>query len=521
MIKSIVKVHDRTQLQVMFDYLLATDSILAKAKYQRYKVDLFLFYPPQMHVTRQNYSKSLFYSDLRTLTRLQEPRWRFKQFLPMSVESPLYKIAALLQQPTRTPQDVRKLIDHIRSYCCLYAGYLSRKKRQRQKWLRYQEGAPEGLGEDGTCQLLGKGFSLLRALINMEQTALHVELLEAEVEAEFVVAVEYCFFLFQKMVASFYLETKFASPLQPPPPSTKKIRAYVRLCYWIALRRKFPLLTAGSTEEELELFANRQRSLKQRMEQPLYVKLETPRFFLFRKQLGSMVAAGAAATWTLVINLLIFTQLRFTFQTLSFHNADGVIGLSTLLILISFIFAYIMQDRIKEIGRSRFTQGVSGELPDHQERMWSGAGKDRVYVGFFTETCNFIRYDNSRIREIQKKRAVGSGGMGLHQESVLHYEREIALSCALPSQISVPVMGLRDNIRLNMKQFLPKLDEPHYHTPYVGAQGEVAVLRVPKNYQLDLVWVVSEVGVTPSGELQPQRKRLILNKEGLLRVEDV
>jgi hypothetical protein len=521
LIKSIVKVHDRTQLQVMFDYLLPTDASLASKKYHRYKIDLFLFYPPQMHVTKQNYSKSLFYSDLRTLTRLQEPRWGCSQFLSTNPQSPLYKIERILEQDTRTPQEVRKIIEHIRSYCCLYAGYLSRKKRKRQKWLRYQEGPQESEGEGDTCQTLKKGLIVLRALIEMEQAALRTELIEAEIEAEFSVAVEYCFFLFQKMVASFFLELESAPWDQGVASPFKKTRAYVRLCYWIALRRKYPLLTQDSPQEELELFANRHRSLKQRMEQPLYVKLETPRFFLFRKQLGSMVAAGAAATWTLVINLLIFTQLRFTFQTLSFRNPDGVIGLSTLLILLSFILAYIMQDRIKELGRSRFTQGVSGELPDHQERMWSGAGKSRVYVGIFTETCNFIRYDNPHIRDIQKKRATGAGGMGLHQESVLHYEREVALSCALSEQISAPVTGLRDNIRLNMKQFLPKLDEPYYHTPYVGAQGQVSMLQMPKNYQLDLVWVVSEVGVPSSGDMQPQSKRLILNKEGLLRVEDV
>ncbi len=529
MIKSIVKVHDRTQLQVLFDYQLSTDAFATKKKTQRYKIDLFLFYPPQMHVTRQNYPKSLFYSDLRTLTRLQEPRWGYRQFLATAPNSPLAKILTLLQQRARTSEETKQLLEHIRAYCCLYSSYLSRKKRKRHKWLQAahdRENPEEWQREGGTfshiCQLLDKGLLLLRALVEVEQAALRKENLETEIEIEFSVAVEYCFFLFQKMVASFFLEVQSVSQALGTPSPTKKMRAYVRLCYWIALRRKYSVPTPHSTREELEAFANRHRALKQRMEQPLYIKMETPRFFLFRKQLGSMVAAGAAATWTLVINILIFTQLHFVgFQNVSLHNSDGVIGLSTLFILFAFIFAYIMQDRIKEIGRNRFTQGVSGELPDHEERMWSGAGKNRVSVGSFTETCNFIRYDDSRIREIQKVRALGTAGIGLHQESVLHYEREVTLSTSLPDRVSAPVTGLRDNIRLNMKQFLPKLDEPYYQTPYIGAQGQVALLQVPKNYQLDLVWIVSEEGVVSDENRRPQRKRLILNKEGLLRAEDI
>ena len=364
MIKSIVKVHDRTQLQVIFDYVLSTDSSLATSKSQRFKIDLFLFYPPQMHVTKQNYSKSLFYSDLRTLTRLQEPRWRYKQFLPTSTQSPLHKIALLLEKKNRTASETKILIEHIRIYCCLYAGYISRKKRERHKWLqqaRYRETFHEWQGDSGTFshvqKLLKKGLTLLRMLMESEKIALQKTSLEPEVLVEFQLGIEYCTFLFQKMVASFFLEVESISRALGTSLPIQKVRAYVRLCYWIALRREYPLLTPDSSQEELEGVANRHRTLKQRMEQPLYIKMETPRFFLFRKQLGSMVAAGAAAIWTLIINILIFTQLKFAgFQTVSLHNSDGVIGVSTLFILIAFVFAYIMQDRIKEIGRSRFTQ---------------------------------------------------------------------------------------------------------------------------------------------------------------------
>ena len=513
----------------MFGYLLATDIAQLNKKYQRYKVDLFLFYPPQMHVTKQNYPKSLFYSDLRTLTRLEEPRWGYKQFLPTSPQSPLYKVMTLLQKETRVPQDVRKIVEHIRSYACLYASYLSRKKRKRHKWLQHaklSESPKEWANSSSTTfrisQLMEEGRLLLRALIETEHVVLSMEFMEAEIEAEFSAAVEYCFFLFQKMVGSFFLHMESVSQKLGVTSYEKQMKAYVRYCYLVILRRKYVMLTEKSSREELENFANRQRALKQRMEQPLYVKLETPRFFIFRKQLGSMVAAGVAATWTLIINILIFTQLHFSgFQTVTLRDSDGVIALSTLFILLAFVLAYIMQERIKEIGISRFNQGVLGELPDHEERMWAGAGKEKIYVGLSSETCNFIRYDDARIREIQKKRMTTAGGFGLHQESILHYERTMELPSNLPNQVSVPVIGLRDNIRINMKQFLPKLDEPYYMTPFAKPRGEVSLLQMPKNYQLDLVLVMSEAGAESSTDFQPEIKRLILNKEGLLRVEDV
>jgi len=532
-IKSLVAIHDRTQLQLIFDYLLLQEPTVKNPRSQHYKIDLFLFYPPQMHVLKQNYPKSLFYSDLRTLIRLREPGWNFQQFIDKKGTNPLERVQKILDKDVISSAERAELIETLRIFGCLYSTYISRKKRKRRKLLHKENFPLDTSAEERDVayskiiSLLGKGWFLLHSLMELEEVCKKRKNAESSLELEFALCIEYGFFLFQKMVTEFSLLLEPISVLfyqESCILAYKKTRAYTRLCYRMARSRNYPLLKGKSTREELEAFDNRVRFLKQRMEQPMYLYLETPRLFLFRKQLGLMLAAGAAATWTFMANILIFTKLKFSgFQTISLLNSDGVIGLSTLFILLSFVLAYVLQEQIKEIGRSRFMHGVWGSLPDHQERLFSlgdqgelSEKKAASHVGTCEETCHFISPQDPLIEKIQALRGKMEGA-NLQQETIIHYKREVSLHTGILRRLSAPVTGIRDNIRLNIRRFLPKLDEPYYKTSYVGANGKVEALRVPKNYHLDVVLLFSEQKQERKGSYM---KRLILNKDGLLRVED-
>src|SRR5690606_18420265 len=87
-IKSEVSIHDRTQVEVVFDYKLqaAASRFWQLQSRQKFEVEAFLFFPQPMGISPQNYSRSQFYDDLRPLLRLKEPRYSYLELLGVSEE---------------------------------------------------------------------------------------------------------------------------------------------------------------------------------------------------------------------------------------------------------------------------------------------------------------------------------------------------------------------------------------------------------------------------------------------------
>jgi hypothetical protein len=107
-------------------------------------------------------------------------------------------------------------------------------------------------------------------------------------------------------------------------------------------------------------------------------------------------------------------------------------------------------------------------------------------------------------------------GAELGAEGVLLYRRRVALSTekgvALPQG-----MGLRQIIRLNLRHFLVRLDEPRHEECHYSPRDErFRRFGLPKVYHINLIARVVS-GRNPVA----QRWRVVLNKEGIVRMETV
>jgi len=80
-----VHVHDRTQVETVFDYYLRRGQSAAEklqdATNLRYRVDAYLFYPRQFALNEHTYPKERFFADIRPLLRFREPKFSYKCML--------------------------------------------------------------------------------------------------------------------------------------------------------------------------------------------------------------------------------------------------------------------------------------------------------------------------------------------------------------------------------------------------------------------------------------------------------
>ena len=279
----------------------------------------------------------------------------------------------------------------------------------------------------------------------------------------------------------------------------------------------YMMLTPTSSISDKEKFIHRKGELKRRIWEVLFLEIRAVPLFAVQRQIGAMIAAGLAATWALIAQFLLIVRLSQP-EAL----ADGL-GISGLVFLSAGILAYIIKDRIKEIGRGYFGGGVFRRMPDHSERIYykNRSGKPTA-VGEIKETAKFIDPKDLpfRIAELRENtpeaHVYGTGGI----TRVLQYSKSIKLSGKLRILNRYPLRAVHDLLRLNIDACLPKLGEPKRTIDLVTVDGEVEAVRFPKVYYLDMILSYSKLD--QDGQKSQQALdyfRLVIDKNGLLRIE--
>jgi hypothetical protein len=242
--------------------------------------------------------------------------------------------------------------------------------------------------------------------------------------------------------------------------------------------------------------------------------------FAFQQQLGAMVAAGVAAFWAVGTEILI--RMKAANQAVSPFSS---LGTGTLVIVTAFIMAYVLKDRIKELGRSYFSSRLMRSVPDNSERIvYRSAGQKSWNIGSLAEYTRFVSLD--RLPEAIKKLHRKFDPEGLDSEdgssNAIHYRKVIDLNANISRSHVYPLRAVHDILRLNIEAFLSKLDDPLHGTEMLDAEGRLVEMKMPKVYHLGLILKYSR---TVSNDQKDQATyeciRLVINKRGLFRIERI
>ena len=262
--------------------------------------------------------------------------------------------------------------------------------------------------------------------------------------------------------------------------------------------------------------------LKKHMWQVLYLNVKERAIVALRKQFGYMIAAGFAAFWAFIANYLIWRELQFGgFNSLD--GIDGLIGMSGFLVILAFVISYILKDRIKELGRSRLSRGIFGDLPDYSEKITARnyLGKQSV-VGYLREWVHRVQAADKIPESVSTIRKLLPGEIVETGQQVLYYRKRVDLDTRALKCQSIPVSSVRDITRFSIRRHLARLDNPLQRHLRLSRKGQVMPVWVPKLYYLDIIFMYSYRNYKGNSQkVVISGNRLVVNKDGLQRIEKV
>lgn len=185
--------------------------------------------------------------------------------------------------------------------------------------------------------------------------------------------------------------------------------------------------------------------------------------------------------------------------------------------IIFTVFLYVIKDRIKERLRLLFHRQAFRLFPDYTTEIFSPDGKRSL--GTLTESTSFVSTkdlpeDIKRIRN-----------MGFHtvlesferKEQVLHYKKEVQLK---GGKTLSRRYELNNIFRFNVHQFLQKASNPSSKYSYLEPnQLQLKKMRLPKVYHINIIMFTNHSSNGPEPQVELKKFRLILDKNGIKRVE--
>jgi hypothetical protein len=511
-ITSKVDLHDRTQIQTVFDYFLAKDS--RSNRTQRFDLEIYFFFPPQFNIHPHTYSKEDFYQDIRPLLRLKSPAYSYKDFIGTKEKSSvidglLEKIlkADSFTKQKKVTEDIRLIGCSLRSY---FGNYIDRLIYSARK------GTDKDISAEVTLDTLKNTFQVFIKWSSLVEKVSGQKNIHSKLIKEVGLLNEYIVYFLQDNLALLLTMQERKIDHQTPTKIriTRRVRLFGCLLIKYAKRKRINFVNNDSSSRDKESFSMRLSYLKRRVSQVLYLNLKEKKSLFSKSQLAYILAAAFAASWALVANVFIWYKLG-SYQKLS----DSALGITGVLLLLAFVGSYILKDRLKEYGRTKLQKGMLSFLPDHSEKVWYEDHSGQIHnIGKINEYKEFVSF-NSLPHEVIHQREFNLGKKLAEHESIIHYRKSITIDDRKIKKISADISSIQDIIRLNVKRYVSRLEDPMQSFHSFSEKGKVTEVRLPKVYYFDMIFHYSQR--LKSGrmlEAAINSKRILLNKKGIVRV---
>ncbi len=486
-----VNAHGQRQLELDVTYPLTTDE-----KRNCYQLDLFIFNPYQLGMTKKNYGVSHFLRDLRTYTRHTIPLISLRKLADASCAiSPITRISDMLSQSDMAKDlDEKTILYELRVIANVY---------QRQ---------------------LVDTSILISNLIHDHGPSVHItdhlQSFLSDIDLFLETFRALCSRFIDPRVSDLLRESLRWSDESISLSTEKTQHKLYNLCrqeknleqanailesrldleqsYRIAMG--YPTVTQPDNSVVNELFVYREGMLKKWTEGCLFMSTEPARIAARFTQVLMGVAAGTAMAFAIVAT---FFAIKW-FPTYSMEWA------------ILIIIGYIAKDRIKEILRNIFISHLPRFVADQIEDLMDPAidvnvGSSRTRVRFCcpSDLSNSIQH----LRNIEGNvfRNI------IPPENVIHFHKDTLINSKRILQNHKRLESITEIMRLKLDSWLANMDDP-MNELFSISDGKRTKVMADRVYHLNIVISLSEKKKHGKGA-SLFRYRLILTRQGIIRIE--
>ncbi|MBT9587150.1 hypothetical protein IV102_27655 [bacterium] len=517
-------VHDRTQFESKFDFEMTT----ARDDQKSFEVDMYVFFPKTMGVSSESYPREAFYGDITHLLRVRTPevkRGRGGAFSTPRLSAVEEYFKAHLDTVNR--QRLSQLVVHdTKLFGCLVYTELKRVQSDLRRVIKRANSTQNSeLVVRFQTRLMSRVESVHAAIREYRQGyvwRLKTEplLVDEEVRRALLLIDEYLSYRLESaLIALHRLVAPFGS-------ETEDLQHQVEalLTGEMAYRLDHVQAAVAHQQARVENHYYRLGLLKKYVSEVLF--LQTKRInkdYVYRNFIAAFGAALAAA-------FAILTNVQTARMVLERED----IGLRLLTVTVLGVIAYVFKDRIKDVTKDYFNSRLKSWMPDFDVQMFythfdSAGRSEKVYLGSSQELVRYLQRssippDIDYLRELGHRTELEPERL----ETVLHYNKRMRFEVQEAVQEhfgQAQVKRIHDVLRFDISHFLAKLADPQKRLSYFSPDQGIVTTEAPRVYHLNLVfryrvsnWLDGKVCKRVTDY---ERLRVILNKQGIVRVESV
>ena len=495
MLKLRLNRQSKTQLEIKLGYGLKDE-----AKQQNYFVNMYVFVPRVFALTSANYTSERFYSDTATFIRMSAPSLdlaqvsKKKHIKPWSQE---FK-TQISRFVDGKDGDLKATEHSLKILGCVFKSSLRDKRNETEKSIHdaLERGDHEQIQNvlDQFGREVESSFKRIQKLGSLCES----ESLPSNLQDCWRGVNEYSSLIAEESLTS--IVSTFQQIEQQHQPSFDRLKDLAITQF--EHRKKCGFQSFLHDDASNEYLPHRWRVLKRYVSSALYLHVSRDTAGTIQTDLIAMFSAALAMLFATLAILVI--QSRW--------------GVSMSVAFVStMVLAYVVKDRIKELGKRHLLNLIPNSIPDHKITVTDDAGTP---LGTATESFEVISVKDAptkvtslRFSDLESRQAIKG-----RPEDVWRYQKDIKLwSAALSSQFS-GASGLTDIMRINLESMLSRMDDAwevysHIHP----TTREVCESRCARVYHINIIF---ELG-SDTGEPSLMRSRLVVNKKGIQRIDTI
>lgn len=524
-------VHDQYQFESKFNF--AIDPPATGETHRSYQVDVYFFLPRSMGINSDSFPRDRFYASLTHYLRVRTPHASVDDSLDAATWT-LPSADRYLEMHLETARRQRlaeRVIQDVKLFGCRIYTLFKRMKTDLRNAFRRRDMA----GREETVTRVSHVLDNVQHVVDCYRARyifpLKSEelLIDDEVRRAFLLVDEYISYrlewgLIELLRVLAHTGTQYGSFVLALTGRLDDEIRYRHAHQIVSLEGRGDLEADQSEAALRETHYYRLGLLKKYVSEVLYLQTSASRKNGFYKNAVAGIGAALAATWATL------AQLQTAQMVTPDQQADQPLRL--LLVIVLGVVAYVFKDRIKELSREYFNERFKHRIPDFEVTMHYPHVDEtgvlcREFVGRSREYLHYLQKEDLS-PEIAFMRDVGHRAEAEPErmEQIMHYSRLIRLQAETFRDRFPEIQFLHDVMRFDVSEFLNKLSNPDRTLSYYEPDRGVVTVEAPKVYHLNVVFRYAVLSGDQEERPAPrqvdfERIRIVLNKQGIVRIEEV
>ena len=500
-IQQAIKPHDRYQIEMKLDYELLGE------KETHYQVSTYIFAPRNLGLSPESYRKDDFYRDVQNYIRLKTPIFNL-QALSNDPQSPLQNIENIIHTGGWERDDAvqeqliinfKLLSSVLKSSIREHIQFIHSRVDEAIKGMKIHQ-LINSLVEEflvGTETFATK-FRNFYATFNLPGINDEVLLAYTLTDESISLLIEESAIEMHEVVVKYLKGANCQAFIDRLDMAVKAETKYRR-------KRGYTSILRENAADDNEIYLFRASALKKFASSVLHLSTAVSHEGRGLEQILYAIAAGVA--------MIIATLIAYVSQQRY--------GNSTLPFFVAIVVGYMFKDRIKEFVREVLAARFLENLYDRRIEIRTLDGKHKL--GILREKMTFLQEEDVPkpvIRARNKDQFVDLQNDG-QSETIIRYKKDIVLYADAFKDLSqdIPdITGLNDIIRFDVRRYLKKMAEPQQERLLLK-DGRVTAVNCHKIYYLNLISRYRSI--SPAKEKTHSRLRLVLDQEGIQRIEHI